>query len=176
MINYEIMNINTALMTMQIKYSLEEKPDYFTRMSFQSPIKEEELHSIAKKNAIQAEAFWAREAEAEQFQISTPSGTVKRTSIVDRPNFHPDAEKLVEVVEETDVEIIYTWAIVPLEVEEKIAKIRHKRDSLLKATDSYALSDRPTPQEMLNYRQALREIPQQETFPENVTWPIMPLY
>ena len=175
MINYEIMHINTTLMTMQVKYSLEGNNDYFARMSFESPIKDEELHFLAKRNVVQAEAYWDRETEAEEFTLSSATGVAKRTIISDRPDFHPDAEKFEEYIEETDEEVIYRWRAVPLEQHEKIAKIRHKRDALLQSTDSFALSDRPVSDEMLAYRKALREIPQQESFPENVSWPILPI-
>jgi len=53
--------------------------------------------------------------------------------------------------------------------------IRGKRDSLLKETDWMVLPDSSQPsQAWLDYRQALRDIPQQEGFPSNVVWPIKP--
>ena len=52
---------------------------------------------------------------------------------------------------------------------------RAKRDELLKATDHYGLSDVTMSDEMTTYRQALRDVPQQETFPqEKITWPEKP--
>ena len=38
-----------------------------------------------------------------------------------------------------------------------------------------AVSDRNISQEMLDYRQALRDITDQETFPNSVIWPIKPI-
>ena len=51
---------------------------------------------------------------------------------------------------------------------------RAKRDELLKATDHYGLSDVTMSDEMTTYRQALRDVPQQETFPQEITWPEKP--
>jgi len=54
------------------------------------------------------------------------------------------------------------------------ASERAKRDELLKATDHYGLSDVTMSDEMTVYRQALRDVPQQETFPSSITWPEKP--
>ena len=51
---------------------------------------------------------------------------------------------------------------------------RATRDDLLKATDHYGLSDVPMTDAMTAYRQALRDVPQQEGFPQTITWPTKP--
>ena len=51
---------------------------------------------------------------------------------------------------------------------------RATRDELLKATDHYGLSDVTMSADMATYRQALRDVPQQEGFPGNITWPTKP--
>ena len=51
---------------------------------------------------------------------------------------------------------------------------RSKRDDLLKATDHYGLSDVTMSEAMTTYRQALRDVPQQEGFPQTITWPTKP--
>jgi len=48
-----------------------------------------------------------------------------------------------------------------------------RRDRLVK-TDWWALSDLTMTQAQIEYRQALRDIPQQEGFPLNVVWPEKP--
>jgi hypothetical protein len=48
---------------------------------------------------------------------------------------------------------------------------RAERDRLLKATDHYGLSDVTMSEAMATYRQALRDVPQQEGFPGTITWP-----
>ncbi len=54
------------------------------------------------------------------------------------------------------------------------ASERSTRDELLKATDHYGLSDVTMSADMATYRQALRDVPQQENFPGTVTWPTKP--
>jgi len=51
---------------------------------------------------------------------------------------------------------------------------RVTRDDLLKATDHYGLSDVTMTEAMAAYRQALRDVPQQEGFPQTITWPTKP--
>ena len=48
------------------------------------------------------------------------------------------------------------------------------RDTLLAATDVWALSDRTMTAEQTAYRQALRDIPDQAGFPTDITWPTKP--
>jgi hypothetical protein len=54
------------------------------------------------------------------------------------------------------------------------AAIRNQRNALLQETDWWALSDVTMSAEMTTYRQALRDITNQEGFPYNVTWPSKP--
>jgi len=51
---------------------------------------------------------------------------------------------------------------------------RIKRDRLLKETDWWAVSDRTMTQAEIDYRQALRDVPAQGTFPVHITWPTKP--
>lgn len=64
------------------------------------------------------------------------------------------------------------------EYEELSASIRKERDALLYATDKYTISDYPISSEnkelMLEYRQKLRDLPEQETFPYEVEFPEKP--
>lgn len=52
--------------------------------------------------------------------------------------------------------------------------IRERRNSLIAQTDYLALSDNTLSTEMATYRQALRDITNQEGFPYSVTWPSKP--
>ena len=51
---------------------------------------------------------------------------------------------------------------------------RATRDTLLKETDHFALSDVTMTDAMRTYRQALRDVPQQSEFPNTITWPTKP--
>ncbi len=48
-----------------------------------------------------------------------------------------------------------------------------ERNILLSESDVYALADRIT-DEWRTYRQALRDVPLQAGFPDNITWPVKP--
>ena len=56
-------------------------------------------------------------------------------------------------------------------VEELSEIIRSKRNELLLQSDWMASQDRVMSQEEKDYRQALRDITDQDTFPQSVTWP-----
>lgn len=62
------------------------------------------------------------------------------------------------------------WTLVALSADEA----RALRDSLLSATDWTANSDVTMSDAMRVYRQALRDVPSQAGFPENITWPEKP--
>lgn len=55
---------------------------------------------------------------------------------------------------------------------------RKTRDALLAATDWWVTKSIetgvPMTHEQMNYRQALRDIPTQEGFPDNIVWPELP--
>tara|TARA_A100001234_G_scaffold26979_1_gene21082 strand:+ start:700 stop:981 length:282 start_codon:yes stop_codon:yes gene_type:complete len=53
-------------------------------------------------------------------------------------------------------------------------EVRIKRDALLSETDWMANSDVTMSDEWRTYRQALRDIPEQSGFPNDVTWPTKP--
>ena len=54
-------------------------------------------------------------------------------------------------------------------------EMREKRDALLKETDWWAVADRTMTQAEIDYRQALRDIPQQDNFPSPyIIWPTKP--
>lgn len=67
-------------------------------------------------------------------------------------------------------EWVVGWNLVPLDE----AEARNLRDKLLAATDWTANSDVVMSDAMRAYRQALRDLPQQAGFPNDVTWPTKP--
>ena len=52
--------------------------------------------------------------------------------------------------------------------------VRRQRDSLLAATDFYALSDVTLSADMATYRQALRDLPASTAESKDVVWPTKP--
>jgi len=59
-------------------------------------------------------------------------------------------------------------------VENKKREVRAQRTNLLEETDFYGFSDVTMTSEMSAYRQALRDVPSQEGFPNTVVWPTKP--
>ena len=92
--------------------------------------------------------------------------------------FHGTPEGNVQFTEEEETERDAEEAQVIKEQEEweagasdrAKAEVRAERDSRLASTDWTASSDLTMSDEMKAYRQALRDVPAQENFPE-VTWP-----
>jgi hypothetical protein len=61
------------------------------------------------------------------------------------------------------------------ETQAKAAEVRQQRDDLLAQSDWTQVLDAPVDQvAWADYRQALRDVPQQEGFPWNVIWPDTP--
>jgi len=60
--------------------------------------------------------------------------------------------------------------------EQLAAQARAERDALLKESDWAVLPDAPVgdAQAWRDYRQALRDVPQQDGFPTDIEWPIKP--
>lgn len=62
--------------------------------------------------------------------------------------------------------------------EEVASQVRAQRDAMIAETDYLMMSDYPISAEdkalVETYRQALRDIPEQEGFPSNVQWPVAP--
>ncbi|MDC1342001.1 phage tail assembly chaperone [Oceanospirillaceae bacterium] len=57
----------------------------------------------------------------------------------------------------------------------KVAKARDKRNSLLSQSDWTQVVDATVDQTAwATYRQALRDVPAQAGFPENIDWPVAP--
>jgi hypothetical protein len=67
--------------------------------------------------------------------------------------------------------------VVPKSTEALAANVRHERNVLLLSCDWRMLPDVPEKHKAAawaEYRQALRDVPQQKGFPENINWPTEP--
>ena len=59
--------------------------------------------------------------------------------------------------------------------DDDVAKgLRRDRNMFLAETDHWVVADRTPTQEQLDYRQALRDVPQQEGWPHYAVWPTKP--
>lgn len=68
-----------------------------------------------------------------------------------------------------------TWSISQVEPEQASENIRHRRNQLLMECDWTQVADAPVDREAwAQYRQQLRDIPNQAGFPYQVAWPFAP--
>lgn len=92
----------------------------------------------------------------------------------------PDYDSLVQRCEASPLEQvsgawIQAWTVEQLPLEDAERNVRSKRDSLLARSDWTQVIDAPVDQAAwAAYRQALRDIPSQQGFPYNITWPQEP--
>jgi len=104
-----------------------------------------------------------------------------------KPEYDHMTHKLVEVAPvQTDNGYVRQWLIENLfadvieknqkeALELRAAQVRDDRNSLLSQSDWTQVADAPVDkQAWADYRQALREIPDQAGFPWNVVWPEQP--
>ena len=102
------------------------------------------------------------------------------------PSFNSETEQLTETTPtlvngvwvqqwlKTDLTNEEQAAIAAAAQEQKVVNARSLRNSKLLETDYLALSDATLTDEMRTYRQALRDVPAQAGFPDNITWPTKP--
>ena len=90
--------------------------------------------------------------------------------VLDKVNYRETLEKTIEDNYEEWLNMATDYDYNTLAKE-----IRKKRDALLSKTDWTQMTDTALPQQKQEayriYRQALRDVPEQEEFPYNVVWP-----
>lgn len=172
MVDYKIMSVDAPGMRMQVRYSKENMPDYFVNIGLDDDFDANTVHEQAKAEVVQAERYWQRMNET--FTLDTDVGTCKDSVFEDQPSFNIATQYVEENVTESNTTITYGWQVWDKSTEQIAAEIRSKRNALLKITDTHALADRTMTPEMIAYRQALRDVPNQNTFPTSVVWPIQP--
>lgn len=82
-----------------------------------------------------------------------------------------------EVIEMTEEEVSeYLLWVQENAKQSKTADVRDRRNALLTSTDWTQAADVPQAikDKYATYRQALRDVPQQEGFPDNIVWPTQP--
>ena len=174
MINYEITKASPQQLQLQLKYSKENCPDYWMNLR-NTDFSESNLHAVAKEHAQVAEDFWNNTSGLpEEATLTESTGTTKPRTYVDEPSFDDTTQEVSFTWVESDSALTQTWTVAEKSNDDKAAAVRSKRNTLLKETDHYGLSDVTMPTEMASYRQALRDVPQQSDFPATVTWPTKP--
>jgi V8-like Glu-specific endopeptidase len=114
------------------------------------------------------------------YKIAT--GEILRIVICNNPNEQLSENEAYLEGEFSDIEyqVVNGEAVTKqsaiFDAENAAIQIRIKRNKLLTACDWTQVNDVPvaTSAKWATYRQSLRDITQQTTFPENVTWPVAP--
>jgi hypothetical protein len=104
-------------------------------------------------------------------------GRIKRGAIVPVTNeLYADVQQWID--EGNELSPFDGYPDIPPEPEEQKRLIRAERDGLLRETDYAVMPDYPISDSDLKavkeYRQALRDVPQQSGFPDSVEWPAKP--
>jgi hypothetical protein len=173
MINYTIDIIRGR--EVKITYSKEGKNDYSAYATFSSDTPSvEEFQELVKEHSYEILHIW-EQGEVTDVTLPQTSGSIKSSTFESQPSYNDSTQKLEPLITETDTTTTYGYSVVDLNDTEKGFLIRYKRDALLRNTDVFALSDRPISTAMTNYRQSLRDITSQESFPESVVWPVLPV-
>ena len=94
--------------------------------------------------------------------------TVEAWSVIDR--FSDTTEEGGVIITKAEHEAAYKAKVVA----DQEAAVRKRRDGKLAETDWTAMSDVDMSAEMITYRQALRDVPEQYSFPILITWPESP--
>ena len=82
----------------------------------------------------------------------------------------------VDSIEQVDLDSAYkNFSFSSVRLNDQWVDVRAKRDNLLSETDWTQLSDSPVDRvAFATYRQGLRDIPQNQTDPFNIVWPVKP--
>jgi len=85
------------------------------------------------------------------------------------------AERNSQPTDQGDGTYVWGWTVKDKPVAQLAEEARDKRNTLLTSSDYTQLSDSPRDkQAWATYRQALRDITDQEGFPETIVWPVKP--
>lgn len=95
--------------------------------------------------------------------------------VSEMPDFDPLTHQVDwELKQGSGSKWVKQWNVTPLPEEEAARRVKALRSRTLAETDWCALSDVDMSAEMRSYRQALRDITEQEGFPHSITWPEKP--
>jgi hypothetical protein len=175
MINYEILKIDAVLNYVQVSYSRDGYETYYVQRNLPEPFSEESIHAIAVKAVEEAQEYWDKRDASASVELTETTGQIKPVVRTEQPEFNPIYERCTFDWDESGDERVKVWTIVSHAIDKTALNIRLKRDVLLGETDVEGLTDRSMTDETKAYRQALRDITNQETFPDSVIWPIKPI-
>jgi len=180
MITYKIIDVNWVERIAQIRYSKDGYNDYYIQTVLDQDgdfdaSTEAALHAEAVERATEAVQYWNAVDNASTVTLSSDTRTLGNITLEDAPDFNVMTHYSELVKTEDGDNITYSYNVIALPDEAVGMNVRQQRDDLLHHTDHHALGDRTLSTAMAEYRQALRDITDQEGFPHNLTWPVAPI-
>jgi hypothetical protein len=175
MINYNIIKVDSVLNLIQIQYTRSGYEHYYVQQQLPDSYDDAYLHSIASAQVEEAQEYWDLVDASSTYTPSTTTGELKELVLSLIPEYDVLYQSVSLSWTETATTKTKVWTINNLSDADKALNIRIKRNALLEETDTEALSDRTLSSELTAYRESLRGITDQETFPTSVIWPTKPL-
>lgn len=175
MIDYEILRADAVTNQIQVKYTKEGNPPYFSLIGMDENFTEEDAHTAAKNLDTLEAVTWHWSRLKNEIEITEPTGQAKTLNVTHAGDYDIFTQYAEKVVTETDTEINVTWEVKDKSVSQLAQQVRIRRNELLQMTDSWGYSDREMTPEMVQYRKALRDVPSQEGFPTSIVWPVHPI-
>ena len=187
---YEIETLVPKGEYMTVKYSAEGFDDYFKSFN-PKEFSEDHLRSLIEGFAPFVVEFWERSINHPDEFVFTGSSSTAEAPVIGvnyapeiepRPEFNVFTQRIEMNQIEHPMQPTVGWTIIELTEEERASTIekfkgfyREQRNRLILETDHWMMSDTPEPtQAQLDYRQALRDVPAQAEFPQNIVWPTKP--
>lgn len=176
MITYTIEKVDLLNKQVLIRYQKEGSSDWWRRLGLPDSFDDDYLHTLAADNAEVAAKWWKKtDGVADNYVVAEPTRQIKEVILSEVPEYDPQVSDVTWEWNEDDTTRYKTYTITEKPASDLAFQIRERRNAELGMTDVFALSDREMSDEMKNYRQALRDITRQETFPNSVIWPIYPI-
>lgn len=176
MITYTIEKVDLLNKQVLIKYQKEGSSDWWRRIGLPDSFDDEYLHTLAEQQAQSAAKWWKKtKGVVDNYVVAEPTKQIKEIVHTEVPEHDPLVSDVTFEWAEDATTKYKVYTVTEKSADDKAFQIRERRNQELGLTDIHALSDRTMSDEMKNYRKALRDITDQETFPNSVIWPIYPI-
>lgn len=187
---YTVQKIDPQREYMQVAYSSEGNESYITNFNPKA-FDSASLKAMVEEFAPFVVEYWERVAQhPRDLPVFSGAATASAPVVQDidfnyapsidpQPDYNEATQSLVMNAIENPMQASVGWTVIDLTPEQQAEKaeelrqaVRSGRNAALAETDWWMLSDTPAPtQAQLDYRQALRDVPQQAGFPYSYEWP-----
>lgn len=190
--SYQILETNPKRLSAKVRYYAPDCDDVIKNVRV-IEFSEQAIHDAIESVGHDVVALWKYAADApEELSLSVteknvtytePTPPENKPSVVDPiPDFDQFTQRIETDFEETADSFLYTHTVVDLTEAEQAnflevyrEQVKIDRNIKLMETDYWMMADTHEPtQAQLYYRQALRDITDQDGFPKNIVWPTKP--